>query len=155
MSDSGTGALAYTARVAVKDVSRVRVRYLTAGKLTDKFGITYASQGYGGYFESDGLLKGEQKTDEVKCEAGVCAIKVPAPGAAVVFLTDDLIFEASTGDTVKTFGPSSTTTSADSGSTLNGASGGHQCVSLSLPAVLSRFTDVLSSQMAYVEWHQH
>ena len=134
MTDSGSGALAYTARVAAKDVSRVRVRYLSAGKLTDKFGITYASQGFGGYFESDGLLKGEQKTEEVACDAGVCAIKVPAPSVAVVFLTDDLIFDASAGDAVKTFGTNPTTTSsggsdpANPSSTPDGALGGHRYV---------------------------
>jgi len=73
----------------------------------------------------------------------VCAIKVPAPGAAVVFLTDDLIFDGSVGDTVKNFGPSLTTTSAVSGSTSNGASGGHRCVFVFLPVVSSRFTDAL------------
>jgi len=58
---------------------------------------------WGGHFESDGLLRGDQKTETVQCQAGSCAIKVPAPSVAVVFLTDDLVFDASAGDAVQTF----------------------------------------------------
>jgi len=144
MSDSGTGALAYTARVATQGVNRARVRYLVANKITDKFGITYAGQGFGGYFESDGLLKGPQKTDDVPCEAGVCSVKVPAPGVAVVFLTDDLIFDASAGDVVTTYATSQTTkmlnTAAVPGDVLastNGISGEMRYVILSILFVMS------------------
>jgi hypothetical protein len=130
MTDNTTGTHAYTARVQTNGVARARVRYLVADRLTDKFNITYAGQSFGGYFESDGLLRGDQKTDEVPCDAGVCAIKVPAPGVAVVFLTDDLIFDASAGDQVSTFETSATTkmlnTAAVAGDVLastNGISG--------------------------------
>jgi len=158
MSDSGAGTLTYTARVATQGVTRVRVRYLLANKLTDKFGITYASQGYGGYFESDGLLKGQQKTEEVACEASVCAIKVPAPGAAVVFLTDDLIFDASAGDEIQTFETSATTkmlnTAAIPGdvlATANGISGEQRYVSTSANFLGPTVTDKLLSQITHAE----
>jgi len=102
MSDGGTGNLAYTARVGAQGVTTARVRYLTTSKITNKFNITYANQHFGGQYEADGLLKGEQVTEEVPCTGGACAIKVPAPGVAVVFLTDDLIFDAKAGDSITT-----------------------------------------------------
>ena len=102
MSDP-SGALDYTARVAVQGATTVSVRYLVAEKITSKFNVSYAGQSWGGYFESDGLLRGDQVTETVACTGGVCPISVPAPGAAVVFLTNDLIFDAKAGDAVETY----------------------------------------------------
>ena len=47
----------------------------------------------GNNFQSDGRLQGEPSVDTVQCDTGnnVCQITVPAPGAALVFLTDDAL----------------------------------------------------------------
>ncbi|KAH7103897.1 hypothetical protein BKA62DRAFT_828089 [Auriculariales sp. MPI-PUGE-AT-0066] len=126
MSDT-TGALDYTARVQVNGVSSVSVRYLVAEALNSKHGISYANQTWGGYFESDGVLRGEQVTETVPCAGGVCPIRVPAPGVAVVFLTSDLIFDARNGDAIQTYVTSHTTemrnTAAVDGLTLATSNG--------------------------------
>ncbi|EJD52331.1 hypothetical protein AURDEDRAFT_81890 [Auricularia subglabra TFB-10046 SS5] len=104
MSDK-TGAHDYTAKVKVGDgVSEVSVRYLKAETIISKQGISYAGQTWGGYFETDGLLSGEQTTETVQCAGGECAVKVPAPGAAVVFLSKDHLYDAKTNP-VQSFGP--------------------------------------------------
>ncbi|KZW03384.1 hypothetical protein EXIGLDRAFT_664572 [Exidia glandulosa HHB12029] len=124
MTDS-TGAHDYTANVQVQDgTAQVSVRYLAAKAATSKSGITYAGQGWGGYFESDGTLQGQQKTETVPCSGGQCAIKVPAPGVAVVFLTGD-IFDASK-TSIPTFNADGTTGGSNGagGSSGSGGSGG-------------------------------
>ncbi|KAH7106564.1 hypothetical protein BKA62DRAFT_299249 [Auriculariales sp. MPI-PUGE-AT-0066] len=125
MSDS-TGAHDYTARILTNGASSVKVRYLEAATIISKSNITYAGQGWGGYFESDGLLRGEQKTEDAACSAGSCAIQVPAPGAAVVFLNGNTVFDA-TVNSVQTFATSHTTvmrnTAAVDGLTLATSNG--------------------------------
>ena len=92
---------------------------------------------WGGYFESDGNLRGDQFTDVVPCTNGVCAIKVKAPGVAVVFLTDDLIFDAKADPPASTYATTRTTkmmnTAAIPGAALhtnNGVNGEWRFVAL-------------------------
>ncbi|KZV96759.1 hypothetical protein EXIGLDRAFT_765001 [Exidia glandulosa HHB12029] len=88
MSDP-SGAHDYVARIQT-DAAQVRVRRMeVAGtSVTGKTNITWAGQTFGGYFESDGLLRGEHETETVQCSGGVCSIHVQGPSVAVVFLTD-------------------------------------------------------------------
>ncbi|KAF8332661.1 uncharacterized protein EI90DRAFT_2917640 [Cantharellus anzutake] len=70
--------------------STVSVRRLSAATISQKFNITWAGQNMGYYLESDGRLRGTQVTETVNCDPNNgCQIKVPAPGAALVFLTQD------------------------------------------------------------------
>ncbi|EJD36492.1 glycoside hydrolase family 79 protein [Auricularia subglabra TFB-10046 SS5] len=105
MSDP-TGAHDYTANIQTA-ASQVRVRYMLAPTVNAKIpNITWAGQSFGSYFESDGLPRGEHTTETVPCSGGVCAIKVPAPGAALVFLTDAAY---QPDEDMKTFASSHTT----------------------------------------------
>ncbi|KZV62999.1 glycoside hydrolase family 79 protein [Peniophora sp. CONT] len=72
---------------------QVRVKSLTAGSVVQKGNFTWAGQTLGNNFQSDGRLQGEQQVDTVQCDTGnnVCQIKVPSPGAVLVFLTDDAL----------------------------------------------------------------
>ncbi|KAH7103171.1 hypothetical protein BKA62DRAFT_697527 [Auriculariales sp. MPI-PUGE-AT-0066] len=99
----------YIARIHTSGVQQASVRYLEAPNgLLSKFGVHYANQTFGGYFESDGLLKGKQFTDTIQCEGGVCPVKVKGPSAAVVFLTSDLVFNAEV-DSIQTYATTATT----------------------------------------------
>ncbi|KAH7103155.1 hypothetical protein BKA62DRAFT_69386 [Auriculariales sp. MPI-PUGE-AT-0066] len=125
--DDPLGGHDYIARIQTNGATQASVRYLTAPNgLTSKFNVTYANQTFGGYFESDGLLKGQQVTETVQCTNGICPIQVPAPGAAVVFLTNDLVFNAET-DEFHTFATTATTkmynTAAVDGLTLATSNG--------------------------------
>ena len=48
-------------------------------------------------FESDGRLQGNETVQTVNCDQGqnVCQIKVPAPGVALVFFSDQALQESS------------------------------------------------------------
>ncbi|KZV95942.1 hypothetical protein EXIGLDRAFT_765760 [Exidia glandulosa HHB12029] len=124
MSDP-SGAHDYTARVAT-NAGQVRVRYLQAegGQVTSKTNITWAGQSFGGYFESDGLLRGEHETVTVTCDGQSCPVRVPGPSVALVFLTD-ASYEPS--DSFVTFATSHTTlmhnTAAVDGPTLQTSNG--------------------------------
>lgn len=93
----------------------VTVRYLTGNSVSDKFNISWAGQNAGDdYWMSDGRLQGEVSTQTVQCATDTgaslkflysidklltrqkcsfqndptgCPIKVPAPGAALIFLS--------------------------------------------------------------------
>lgn len=56
-------------------------------------------QTFGANFESDGRLQGAENIETVNCDQAnnVCSIKVPAPGAALVFLTDSALSEVEEG----------------------------------------------------------
>ncbi|KZV79252.1 hypothetical protein EXIGLDRAFT_476338 [Exidia glandulosa HHB12029] len=124
MSDP-SGAHDYTVRVAT-NTPQIRVRYLQAegGQVTSKTNITWAGQSFGGYFESDGLLRGEHDTVTVKCDGQSCPVRVPGPSVALVFLTDSS-YEPS--DSFLTFATSHTTsmhnTAALDGLTLQTSNG--------------------------------
>lgn len=98
MDDLGTGTATYNAFVHIGGVnnipdtspSSVQVRYLAAPSVSEKFNITWAGQTLGGQFDSDGILRGTVQTETVQCTADTgCPISVPAPGAALVFMTTD------------------------------------------------------------------
>ncbi|KAH9914074.1 uncharacterized protein BXZ73DRAFT_81750 [Epithele typhae] len=95
--DASNGA-AYTATISVGGAtlgesnatpSSVRVKYLVAPSITEKEQISWANQTFGGRFSSDGRLAGTEDIVTVPCDttAHTCTITVPAPGAALVFLS--------------------------------------------------------------------
>jgi hypothetical protein len=69
---------------------------------------------YGGPFASDGRIQGDIDVQTVNCDqsANTCAVQVPAPGFALVFLTS-AAFSESNPTTTQTF----STTSLTSGNT--------------------------------------
>jgi len=56
-------------------------------------------QTFGGFFESNGIPQGEVNIQTIPCLNGVCPIKVPAPGFALVFLTNAGLEESEPGVT--------------------------------------------------------
>ncbi|EIW83853.1 glycoside hydrolase family 79 protein [Coniophora puteana RWD-64-598 SS2] len=68
--------------------SSMMVKYLVAPSVAEKFNITWAGQTFGGFFESDGRLQGAPSPSTAQCDtnANTCTVRVPAPGAALVFL---------------------------------------------------------------------
>lgn len=98
MDDLRTGTAQYTAYVHIGGVNNiadttpqtVQVRYLASPTVSEKFNITWAGQNLGGQFECDGRLQGNVVTQTVTCAADTgCPIVVPAPGAALVFMSTD------------------------------------------------------------------
>ncbi|KAF7307843.1 Glyco-hydro-79C domain-containing protein [Mycena kentingensis (nom. inval.)] len=69
----------------------MKVKYLLADSVVQKGNYTWAGQTFGGFFESDGRPMGEEVIQDVPCDtnAKTCTINVPAPGFALVFLSDD------------------------------------------------------------------
>ncbi|KAF7322011.1 Glyco-hydro-79C domain-containing protein [Mycena kentingensis (nom. inval.)] len=69
----------------------VKVKYLLASSVVQKGNYTWAGQTFGGFFESDGRLMGTENVTDVACDtaAKTCTVSVPAPGFALVFLSDD------------------------------------------------------------------
>jgi hypothetical protein len=95
--------------------SSVKVKYLAAASVVQKGGYTWAGQvrcisspsslpeltsarhqTFGGFFESDGRPTGQEDVQTVQCDttAQTCTVDVPAPGFALVFLTDDAFTES-------------------------------------------------------------
>lgn len=99
MDDGGTGTAAYTGYIHIggqntgaadTTPSSVTVRYLAAPSVSEKINITWAGQTMGGQFECDGRLRGDVVTETVQCTTDTgCPIRVPAPGAALVFMTNE------------------------------------------------------------------
>ncbi|KAH6912147.1 glycoside hydrolase superfamily [Coprinopsis sp. MPI-PUGE-AT-0042] len=88
---------------AVSTPTQVRVKYLLASSVSQKGSFTWAGQSFGANFASDGRLQGIEDTLTVSCHPSTgCPIKVPAPGAALVFLSDSAIQEVESGE-VKTY----------------------------------------------------
>jgi len=66
----------------------VQVKYLQAPTVAQKGNYTWAGQTFGGNFESDGRPIGTEDIQSVTCTSPTqCVVKVPAPGAALVFLS--------------------------------------------------------------------
>ena len=76
-------------------------RYLVAPSVGDKFNITWGNQTFGGQFEADGRLKGDLHLEDVPCDQAnnVCRVRVPAPGFALVFMSDDAARESEPAST--------------------------------------------------------
>ncbi|CAK5270156.1 unnamed protein product [Mycena citricolor] len=70
--------------------SSVKVKYMAAASVVTKGNITWAGQTFGGIFASDGRPVGTEDIQTVNCDtnAQTCSVKVPAPGFALVFLSD-------------------------------------------------------------------
>ena len=67
----------------------VKVKYLLSESTTSR-NITWANQTFGLYFQSDGRLKNNLHIETVTCNNdNTCTVRVPAPGFALVFITDD------------------------------------------------------------------
>lgn len=62
-------------------------------------------QTLGGRFQVDGRLKGTEDVKTVQCDqtANTCQIKVPAPGAALVFISDAAQQQAAAPDSASTY----------------------------------------------------
>ncbi|KIK59064.1 glycoside hydrolase family 79 protein [Collybiopsis luxurians FD-317 M1] len=110
-----SGASDYTASIAIgggqtgtsnATPGQVKVKYLLAPSVSEKSNITWAGQTFGDHFASDGRPTGTESIQTITCDtsANTCSIKVPAPGFALVFLTDDALSESGDGDqTTMTF----------------------------------------------------
>ncbi|KAF9649324.1 glycoside hydrolase family 79 protein [Thelephora ganbajun] len=67
----------------------VKVKYLLSQNTASR-NITWANQTFGQLFESDGRLMNNLHIDTVTCNNdNTCIVRVPAPGFALVFITDD------------------------------------------------------------------
>jgi len=100
-----SGGHAYTVSITIAGngtPGSVKVKYLNAESVSSKANITWAGQGFGTHFESDGRLMGDLDVQTVNCDGGVCKIQVPSPGFAMVFLTDNALSESTPQD-VQTF----------------------------------------------------
>ncbi|OCH92578.1 glycoside hydrolase family 79 protein [Obba rivulosa] len=82
----------------------ITVKYLSAESVSVKENITWAGQTLGTRFQSDGTLQGEEQAVIIPCDQTTlqCVVSVPAPGAALVFLSDQALAE-STPTTTQTF----------------------------------------------------
>ncbi|KAI9058982.1 glycoside hydrolase family 79 protein [Trametes sanguinea] len=112
--DDPTGANDYTATIQVGGQqfgesnsvpAQVKVKYLLAPSVSEKDNITWAGQTLGGRFQVDGRWKGTESVQTVQCDqnANTCPIKVPAPGAALVFISDSAQQVAGAQESYSTF----------------------------------------------------
>ncbi|KAI0772364.1 hypothetical protein BD413DRAFT_612530 [Trametes elegans] len=112
------GQGSYTATISVGGVqvgepndtpAQVKVKYLLAPSVSEKDQITWANQTFGGRFQADGRLSGTEFVQTITCNQGAntCDIPVPAPGAALVFLSGDA--QAATDPPTHTFATTSVT----------------------------------------------
>ncbi|EIM80386.1 glycoside hydrolase family 79 protein [Stereum hirsutum FP-91666 SS1] len=95
----------YTATLSISGAtlpSQVTVKYLRSSSVSDKAGYTWANQSFGDALQADGRLQGTLDVQTVQCDqtSNTCAIKVPAPSFALVFLTDDAESEATPSETL-------------------------------------------------------
>ncbi|OSD00691.1 glycoside hydrolase family 79 protein [Trametes coccinea BRFM310] len=105
-----SGANDYTATIAVGGgesgqpngtPAQLKVKYLRAPSVGDKWNVTWGGQSLGGQFEADGRLKGDLDIQTVQCDQGAntCQVKVPAPGFALVFMSDEAMQESEPAST--------------------------------------------------------
>ncbi|KAF8816878.1 hypothetical protein BYT27DRAFT_7127069 [Phlegmacium glaucopus] len=84
-------------------VTQVQVKYLQASSVAQKGNFSWAGQTLGDTFSSDGRLQGTESIQTVSCSPpGTCTIVVPAPCAALVFLSSSALTENS-GAASRTF----------------------------------------------------
>jgi len=77
-------------------------RYLQAPSVSQKGNFTWGGQTFGANFESDGRISGTEDIQTVSCSVNgsgntVCTITVPAPAAALVFLSSSALTETAGG----------------------------------------------------------
>ncbi|TCD66252.1 hypothetical protein EIP91_001615 [Steccherinum ochraceum] len=105
-----SGASSYTATISIGggqtgqpngNPSQVTVKYLVAPSVAEKTNITWAGQTFGGQLASDGRLLGTYDAQTVQCDQtqNTCNVQVPAPGYALVFLTNDALEESTPAST--------------------------------------------------------
>jgi hypothetical protein len=100
--DDPTGANNNIVTITLSDTTvpaQVRVKYLSSPSVATIGNISWAGQTFGGVYQSDGRLQGQESIQQVNCNQGSnsCQITVPAPGFALVFLGND-----ANGDSVST-----------------------------------------------------
>ncbi|KAG6848314.1 hypothetical protein H0H93_001259, partial [Arthromyces matolae] len=73
----------------------VKVKYLLADSVSQKGNFTWAGQTFGDNFASDGRPQGDLNITTIQCDSAtnLCSIPVPAPGFALVYLTDGALDE--------------------------------------------------------------
>jgi hypothetical protein len=113
--------------------STVKVKYLLSPSVSDIANFTWAGQTFGDYFGSDGRPVGNENVTTANCNAATsstsatCTVRVPAPGAAIVFLTslDETAGAASTTYSTTTYTKTRNTITIDPSvlATSNGHSG--------------------------------
>ncbi|KAG7447455.1 glycoside hydrolase family 79 protein [Guyanagaster necrorhizus] len=136
-----SGASTYIASISIGDgesgqangtPAQVKVKYFTADSVSQKGNFRWAGQTFGGIFESDGRLMGQEDIQTVTCDQNAnntCLIPVPAPGFALVFLNDEAFTETA-GASSMTFATTALTKTVNTAtvdqavlSTSNGHSG--------------------------------
>ncbi|EIW56404.1 uncharacterized protein TRAVEDRAFT_72998 [Trametes versicolor FP-101664 SS1] len=93
--------------------AQVKVKYLLAPSVSEKEQITWANQTFGGRFQADGRLSGQEFVQTITCDQGAntCQIPVPAPGVALVFLSSDA--QTNADPTTMTFSTTAVTKAAE------------------------------------------
>ncbi|KAF8838073.1 glycoside hydrolase family 79 protein [Paxillus ammoniavirescens] len=119
--NDASGASDYTVSISIAGATpaQVKVKYLSATSVTQKYNFTWAGQTFGDVFGSDGRPVGAVDIQTVDCDQtrNVCDVKVPAPGAALVFLSDQALAESDQGPTM-TF-PTTAYTKLENTATIN------------------------------------
>ncbi|KAF9529145.1 hypothetical protein CPB83DRAFT_853311 [Crepidotus variabilis] len=89
----GTGASDLNVDLSIPNVAmptQVQVKYLEAHSVSQKGDIAWANQTFGAFFDSDGRPKGTEAIQTITCSDYSCPIRIPAPGAALVFLSSSM-----------------------------------------------------------------
>ncbi|KAG2129513.1 glycoside hydrolase family 79 protein [Suillus bovinus] len=100
-----SGASDYTATISIggsaigqgnATPAQIQVKYLVAPSVSEKSNITWAGQTFGGTFQSDGRLMGSESVQTINCDqsSNTCRVSIPAPGAALVFLSSSAYAES-------------------------------------------------------------
>ncbi|KAG2065347.1 glycoside hydrolase family 79 protein [Suillus decipiens] len=94
----------YTASISIGGTvpAQVKVKYLLADSVAQTYNFTWAGQSFGGPFTSDGRPVGTLDVQTIPCDQtnNVCQVKVPAPGFALVFLTNNALSESDQSSTM-------------------------------------------------------
>ncbi|KAH8833938.1 glycoside hydrolase family 79 protein [Flagelloscypha sp. PMI_526] len=135
--DDSTGASNLTVTFAVggsgvnqanASPGTVKVKYLRSNSVSDKGNFTWAGQTFGDAYSSDGRPTGTEDIRTVTCNTdNTCAVTVPAPGFALVFLNSDITTESE----VKTYSTTAYTKTRNTATidpSVLATSNGHQNV---------------------------
>ncbi|EMD31069.1 glycoside hydrolase family 79 protein [Gelatoporia subvermispora B] len=97
--------------------ANVTVKYLTAESVSAKENVVWGGQTLGNRFQGDGTFQGDEQLVTIPCNqtAATCLIPVPAPGAALVFLSEAALSEG-TPTTTQTFPTTAMTKSINTAS---------------------------------------
>jgi hypothetical protein len=128
--DDPTGANNNIVTISLTDTtvpSTVGVKYLLSPSVATIGNISWAGQTFGGVYESDGRLQGEEHIQQVSCNqaANTCQISVPAPGFALVFLNSNSNVETVSAMTFSTTAYTNTENTATVGPSVLATSNGH------------------------------